>query len=69
MTVDFFKNDFNLTGKETVTLLGAHTLGRLHQEVSLFKYVWTSRGTSLFNNHYYRFEFNPDRYFVIWLHW
>ena len=28
MTVEFFKNDFGLTGRETVTLLGAHTMGR-----------------------------------------
>ena len=28
MTVDFFKNDFGLTGRETITLLGAHTMGR-----------------------------------------
>ncbi len=26
MTVDFFKNDFGFTGKETVALLGAHTM-------------------------------------------
>ncbi len=54
MTVEFFKNDFGLTGRETVALLGAHTMGRLHFDVSLFRYVWTSRGTHMFNNHYYR---------------
>ena len=53
-TIDFFKNDFDFTGRETVAIMGAHTFGRLHNEISLFKYVWTTRGTGLFNNHFYK---------------
>ena len=53
-TVNFFKNDFNLTGREIVALMGAHSLGRLHVQHSLLPYVWTSRGTQMFNNHYYK---------------
>ena len=55
-TVDFFANDFGLSGQETVALFGAHTFGRFHVDVSLFRYVWTSKGTHLFNNHYYKYE-------------
>ena len=53
-TIDFFSRDFGLTGPETVALLGAHTFGRFHYHVSLFRYTWTSRGDLLFNNHYYK---------------
>ena len=28
MTVDFFKKDFGLNGREIVALMGAHTFGR-----------------------------------------
>ena len=28
-TIDFFKKDFNFTGRETVAIMGAHSLGRL----------------------------------------
>ena len=53
-TIEFFKNDFGFTGRETVAILGAHTFGRLHVAQSLFRYVWTTRGTGLFNNQYYK---------------
>ena len=55
MTLDFFKKDFGFNGKETVAIMGAHTIGRLHVDISLFRYVWTHMGTSMFNNHYYRY--------------
>ena len=54
-TVDFFASQFGLTGPEMVALLGAHTFGRFHVHVSLFRYTWVSRGTHLFNNHYYKY--------------
>ena len=53
-TVDFFAKDFGLSGPEMVALLGAHTFGRFHYGVSLFRYTWVSSGTALFNNHYYK---------------
>ena len=58
MTMDFFKNDFGFTGRDTVAIMGAHTMGRMIVHVSLFPYVWTSRGTFMFNNHYYRYQKN-----------
>ncbi len=54
MTANFFANDFGFSGRETVAIMGAHTLGRLHYPISLFRYIWTTRGTSTFNNHYYK---------------
>jgi hypothetical protein len=44
MTADFFRDNFNFTGRETVAIMGAHTLGRLHYPISLFRYLWTTRG-------------------------
>ena len=53
-TVEFFKDNFGFTGRETVAIFGAHTFGKLHVHTSLFPYTWTSRGTHLFNNDYYK---------------
>ena len=55
MTVDFFKKNFNLNGREIVALMGAHTFGRLHVDVSLFRYLWTTKGKDSFNNHYFKY--------------
>lgn len=54
MTADFFRDNFGFTGRETVAIMGAHTLGRLHYPISLFRYVWTSRETRTFNNNYFK---------------
>ena len=54
-TIEFFKTYFNFTGREMVALLGAHSLGRLHVQHTLLPYVWTSRGTEMLNNHYYKY--------------
>ena len=54
MTAEFFANEFGFSGRETVAIMGAHTVGRLHYDISLFRYVWTTKGTRLFNNHYYK---------------
>ena len=56
MTVDFFKEEFNFSGRETVAIMGAHTFGRFHAWKSLYPYVWTSYGESLINNDYYKYE-------------
>ena len=54
MTAEFFQKDFGFTGRETVAIFGAHTLGRFHHDVSLFRYVWTAYGWHMFNNDYYK---------------
>ena len=54
LTMNFFKEDFDMNGREVVTIMGAHTFGRLHNSISLYKYMWTTRATALFNNQYYK---------------
>ena len=49
-TQDFFKKHFNFSPRETVAIMGAHTLGRFYYRHSAFKYTWTSREGDLFNN-------------------
>ena len=62
MTAEFFHRDFGFTSRETVAILGAHTMGRFHPSVSLFRYVWTTSATESFNNHYYKNIVLEDRY-------
>ncbi len=54
MTADFFEKEFNFTGRETVAIMGAHTMGRLHVQISLFRYLWATREEHSFNNVYYK---------------
>ena len=54
MTADFFAKDFGFTGRETVAIMGAHTIGRFHYDISLFRYTWIPRGQHLLNNMYYK---------------
>ena len=56
-TVEFFTKNFSFTGREIVAIMGGHSLGRLNVEHTLLPYVWTSRGTEMFNNHYYKKAF------------
>ena len=53
-TVAFFKEQFGMSGRETVALMGAHTIGTPKMSQTLFPYTWTAYGTELFNNHYYK---------------
>lgn len=53
MIVRFMEQNFGFSAKETVTIMGAHTLGRFHQPKSGHKYVWTTDWQA-FNNQYYR---------------
>ena len=58
MTVDFMKEEFGFTGRETVAIMGAHGFGKFHSgKGSLFPYTWTSYGESLMNNDFYRYGF------------
>ena len=62
-TIDFFKVDFNFTGRETAAIFGAHSFGNPHWWISLIPYTWTSRGINLFNNDYYKSLTGQDRWF------
>jgi len=52
--VDFMQTQFGFNGRETVAIMGAHTLGRVHVTVSLMRYTWKTRSAMLFNNGYFR---------------
>ncbi|CAE7034834.1 APX1 [Symbiodinium sp. CCMP2592] len=54
VTLNYFKRDFGFNARETVAILGAHTLGRVHNTISLFQYTWKTRSAMLFNNGYFR---------------
>jgi len=62
-TIQFFKDNFNFSGQETVAIMGAHTMGRFNYGTSLFRYVWTSRGWDFFNNDYYKMITDETRWF------
>jgi len=53
-TLSYMKSEFDMNGRETVALMGAHTVGRLHVIHSLLRYTWKARSSGLFNNGYYR---------------
>jgi len=64
-TVEYFKTEFpDLTGRDIVALMGAHTMGQPHFEISQFPYQWTSKGGRMFNNDYFRNIVGEDRYFI-----
>ena len=63
-TLDFFKSQFNFSGRESVAIMGAHTLGKMTAEHSLLKYSWTSRGGHIFNNGYYRNIVDEKDWFI-----
>ena len=63
-TLDFFKSEFNFSGQEVVAIMGAHTLGKMTMEHSLYKYSWTSRGGHMFNNVYYRNIVRKEDWFI-----
>lgn len=51
---EYMRDNFGFTGRETVAIMGAHTIGVYHTEKTGFKYVWTTRNEMSFNNEYYR---------------
>lgn len=53
-TLNWFKREFNFSGRETVAIMGGHTLGRMDRGMSSFEYTWKTRSGHLFNNGYYR---------------
>jgi len=53
MVVRFMEQHFKFSAKETVAIMGAHTLGKFHQDQTGHKYVWTT-DFQAFNNQYYR---------------
>ena len=54
MTAEYMNQDYGFNTRETVALMGAHTMGNMHSSVSLFRYEWTTSAEESFNNHYYK---------------
>jgi len=53
-TLNYMKQRFSFNVRESVAIMGAHTLGALHIRVSHHKYVWLAMSGTLWNNGYYR---------------
>merc|ERR1711962_1347562 len=62
-TIEFFRNSFAMTGREVVALMGAHTFGQPHFQISMFPYTWTSKQTNLWTNDYYKMMTGRPRWF------
>merc|ERR1719318_949927 len=63
-TIAYFQTEFpDLTGRDIVALMGAHTMGMPHFEISQIPYRWTSKGGRMFNNDYYRNIVGEPRWF------
>ena len=64
MTAEFFAKEFDFSGRDTVAIMGAHTIGRLHFSISMYRYTWVNKGEASFNNLYYKYvEFLYTRIF------
>ena len=54
-TLQWFKTNFGFSNPiDVVALMGAHTLGKLDQRNSFFKYFWNRGEHSYFNNQFYK---------------
>jgi len=54
-TVNYFKDNFGMTAREAAALVeGAHSLGKINEEVSLSIYSWTRGQEQYLNNQLFR---------------
>jgi hypothetical protein len=61
------QKEFGFNGQEIVAIMGAHTLGKPHVTISLYRYNFKTRSGGLFNNGYYRnMVKKPDWFFDGW---
>ena len=64
MTVDFFKQHFELNAQEAIALvLGAHSFANFHSDISQFRYEWTRKQRWAFNNQMVRHAALQPQYF------
>ena len=63
-TIEYMKNDFGFTGRETAAIFGAHTFGHPKLQNSLIPYTWTSAAVNMINNDYYKNIVGLDRWFI-----
>merc|ERR1739838_715763 len=63
-TTDFFLQNFGLSGRQSVALLGgAHSFGTFNHANSMFKYDWTKSQAHLLNNQLFRHIAMKPQYF------
>ena len=53
-TLDFYSENFGFNGRQSIAIMGSHTIGRFHGQISLLPYVWITNGERTFNNQYFR---------------
>merc|ERR1712038_1977765 len=64
-TLKFFEDEFGFTDpKDVVALMGAHTMGKLDQSNSFFKYFWARGEHSYFNNQFYKNMVDENDYAI-----
>ena len=52
---EFFRNNFKLTSRESIALMGAHTFGHPNERISGFRhYPWVPQGQDRLNNEFYK---------------
>jgi len=64
-TLGFFRDNFGFNARETVAIMGAHTMGRFHHPLSLFRYVWVQQSGMMFNNQYYRLMSGKREHYML----
>jgi len=60
----YFKGDFGFNGRESVAIMGAHTLGNFQIPLNGYFYTFTSQQEDAFNNQYFRNIANKDEWFM-----
>eukprot|EP00931_Biecheleriopsis_adriatica_P017728 TRINITY_DN12603_c0_g2_i1.p1 TRINITY_DN12603_c0_g2~~TRINITY_DN12603_c0_g2_i1.p1 ORF type:complete len:980 (-),score=132.53 TRINITY_DN12603_c0_g2_i1:112-2691(-) len=63
MTLRFMEEHFGFSGKETVAIMGAHTLGKFHQRETGHKYLWTTDFQAFSNQYFRNIAGRPDYFF------
>jgi len=53
-TTTFYKDNFDFSMRETVAIMGAHTIGQFNNIISGFSYSWTKETRDILNNEYFR---------------
>ena len=58
---DFFRDQFDLTARETIALMGAHNFGHTNEKISGFRHYPWVKGfkTKALNNEYYKYIVEP----------
>jgi len=65
MITDYMARVFGFSKKETVAIMGAHSLGEMHGINGLWKYTWQWQQTKFLNNNYYRMLVSKPSYFMM----